>query len=253
MKRWLFLALLGVITACSAQTDEASSGKTDKSAVIDKAAVEKAFADAFGNVKVTSVKAAPVPGMVEVEVNGRDTVYSTPDGHYVFTGDLLELKDGDVVNVAEAKFEKVRKAGIAKLDRSDMITFAAKDQKAEVFVFTDITCGYCRKLHRHIEAYNADGITVHYLAFPRGGPSSAAAQGMRHVWCAEDRAKALTDAKLNNSVSNNTLGDCADTVNQDYNLGVKFGVHGTPAIFTTDGKQLGGYLTPDQMKKSLDL
>ena len=34
-----------------------------------------------------------------------------------------------------------------------MITYAAEDEKVEVYVFTDITCGYCRKLHRHIDEY----------------------------------------------------------------------------------------------------
>ncbi|MDX1802792.1 MAG: DsbC family protein [Alcanivorax sp.] len=257
MKRWLFIALLGLFSACGAQTDKApaadDSAKSAAAGQTDDAAIRKAFADSFSHLRVTNVKAAPVPGMMEVEVNGRQTVYSTPDGRYVFTGDLLELKDGDVVNVAEAKFEKVRKAGIAKLNRDDMITYPAKNQKAEVFVFTDITCGYCRKLHRHIDAYTDEGVTVHYLAFPRAGLKSSAAQGMRYVWCNDDRRQALTDAKLHDKVDKADLGKCADPVNQDYAMGIKFGVHGTPAIFTADGKQLGGYLSPEQMKKALKL
>ncbi len=31
-------------------------------------------------------------------------------------------------------------------------------------MFTDITCGYCHKLHEQMADYNALGITVRYLA-----------------------------------------------------------------------------------------
>ncbi|WP_156501162.1 thioredoxin fold domain-containing protein, partial [Alcanivorax sp. HI0044] len=145
-----------------------------------------------------------------------------------------------------------RAEGIKTLNKDDMITYAAEDEKAEVFVFTDITCGYCRKLHRHIDEYMASGVTVHYLAFPRGGPTTKAAASMRHIWCAQDRQQALSDAKLNDTINKAELGECAKPVDEQYELGLTFGVRGTPAIYTTEGKQLGGYLTPEDMLKRLD-
>ncbi|WP_156496975.1 thioredoxin fold domain-containing protein, partial [Alcanivorax sp. HI0083] len=45
---------------------------------------------------------------------------------------------------------------------------------------------------------------------------------------------------------------CAKPVDEQYELGLTFGVRGTPAIYTTEGKQLGGYLTPEDMLKRLD-
>jgi thiol:disulfide interchange protein DsbC len=38
----------------------------------------------------------------------------------------------------------------------------------------------------------------------------------------------------------------------DYDLGLKVGVDGTPAIFAADGTQLGGYVAPDELKAKLD-
>lgn len=55
-----------------------------------------------------------------------------------------------------------------------MIVYKAPEEKHVITVFTDITCGYCRKLHEQMKDYNALGITVRYLAFPRQGLSSQA-------------------------------------------------------------------------------
>ena len=171
MNKWVLVVLTGLMSACGA--DSNSESKSNQAVNGDKA--KAAFEEAFDGMEVTEVSAAPMPGMVELNVNGRESVYMTEDGRHILIGKLLEIKDGEVVNPAEQRFEKVRKEGIKTLDPADMITYAAEDEKAEVYVFTDISCGFCRKLHRHIDEYNAEGVTVHYLAFPRGGPTTEAA------------------------------------------------------------------------------
>lgn len=45
-----------------------------------------------------------------------------------------------------------------------MIEFKAPNEKYAITVFTDITCGYCVRLHSQIKEYNDLGITVRYLA-----------------------------------------------------------------------------------------
>ena len=247
-KGFLVLLMTGLMAACGADTSSESKGNDAVNG--DKA--KAAFEDAFDGMKVTEVRASPVAGMVELDVNGRESVYMTEDGRHILIGKLLEIKDGEVVNPAEQRFEKVRKAGIKELDPADMITYTAEDEKAEVYVFTDITCGFCRKLHRHIDEYNAAGVTVHYLAFPRGGATTEAAAAMRHIWCAEDRAQALTDAKLKDEVVQAELTECAKPVDEQYQLGNTFGVRGTPAIYSIDGEQLGGYVTPKQLLERLE-
>ena len=248
MNKWFLVVLTGLMAACGA--DSNSAPKSNDTVNGDKA--KAAFEKAFDGMEVTEVSAAPIPGMVELNVNGRESVYMTEDGRHLLIGKLLEIKDGEVVNPAEKRFEKVRKEGIKTLDPSDMITYAAEDEKAEVYVFTDISCGFCRKLHRHIDEYNAAGVTVHYLAFPRGGPTTEAAAAMRHIWCAQDRAQALTDAKIKDEVTQVELTECAKPVDEQYQLGNTFGVRGTPAIYSTEGEQLGGYVTPEQLLERLE-
>lgn len=43
-----------------------------------------------------------------------------------------------------------------------MIVYKAAQEKHVITVFTDITCGYCHKLHEEMKDYNALGITVRY-------------------------------------------------------------------------------------------
>lgn len=247
MKKLAIVVLAGLISACGAD-----SSKEQPSAPVTGDAAKAAFEKAFKGVKVSEVRPAPMKGMFELDVNGAETVYMSEDGQYMVVGKLLQIKDGEVVNLADQRLEKVRADGLAKLDLANTITYKAKDEKGEVFVFTDITCGYCRKLHRHIDEYNDDGITVHYLAFPRGGEDTAVADSMRHIWCAEDKQQALTEAKLNNAVSQSTIAECGELVDKQYELGQTFGVRGTPAIYTKAGKQLGGYVTPEQMLERLN-
>ena len=44
---------------------------------------------------------------------------------------------------------------------------------------------------------------------------------------------------------------CDNPVQHDYELGQRIAVTGTPAVFTAQGAQLGGYLPPEQMAQRL--
>jgi thiol:disulfide interchange protein DsbC len=218
----------------------------------DSAKFQQRLNKSFQDVEVTGVSDSPIPGLLEVELNGRDRVYATDDGGYLFTGDLLEITDSGAESLKERAFQKVRSRGIAAIDEQQMISFTAEDEAAEVYVFTDTSCGYCRKLHQHMGEFNDLGVTVHYLAFPRGGADVPAAKDMEEVWCSEDRQQALTEVKLAGGLSQ-TPEQCDNPVAEQYQLGLEFGVRGTPAIYTRDGEQLGGYVPPKKLAQQLGL
>ncbi len=246
-------AILSARAATLAVTLLAVAATAQGAGEMDKKAFKSNFQEAFPRAEITDIQPA-ADGLVEVELNGREIIYASEDGRLVFTGDVIELRDSGPVNLKEARYQKVRTAGLADLDPDDLITYPAKGkEKAEIYAFTDITCGYCRKMHRHIEEYTSAGITVHYLAFPRGGPEAGSAEDMRHIWCDAKPEEALTAAKLNNDISGAELAECAAAVDKQYQLGLEFGVRGTPAIYSVDGAQLGGYVTPQQLNQRLGL
>jgi thiol:disulfide interchange protein DsbC len=95
--------------------------------------------------------------------------------------------------------------------------------------------------------YNALGITVRYLAFPRQGLQSQAEQDMKAIWCAKDRNKALDDAMNGKGVK---PASCDLDIAKHYALGVQFGVNGTPAMVLSNGYVVPGYQGPKEMKAS---
>src|SRR5690606_21313564 len=142
-----------------------------------------------------------------------------------------------------------RSKALAGVPETERIVFSPSDPKHTITVFTDVECGYCRRMHQEIAEYNRLGIAVEYLAFPRMGPASDDFRDMISVWCAQDRQKALTSAKSGIPVA---ARQCTSPVARHYDLGQRIGVTGTPAVFAADGSQLGGYLPPQQLLQALD-
>ena len=129
-----------------------------------------------------------------------------------------------------------------------MLIFGKQGSPYTITVFTDIDCGYCRKMHSQIADYNRLGIRVRYLFYPRGGPGSDAWKTAEAVWCSADRRDALTRAKQGEEIK---AGSCSTPVAREYKLGQALGIRGTPGIFTHTGEYLPGYLPPQAMLAQL--
>ncbi len=199
-------------------------------------------------VDVDYIGKAPIPGFREVIVAGQ-LVYVSEDGKYLLQGSVVDIAKRQDLMQGSPALAVYRQDLLKSVKTSDRIVFAPANPKYTVSVFTDIECGYCRKLHSQIADYNKQGIAVEYLAWPRMGLGSQDHKDMISVWCAADRKKALTDAKQSGKV---TARDCTNPVTMEYDVGQRLGVNGTPAIFAPDGSQIGGYLPPAQMRAALD-
>jgi thiol:disulfide interchange protein DsbC len=261
MFRTIIFALLGALslTACAAEPSGAAAGKPTaaKPAAAKPAAapagkpgsdalIRQVVAKAVPGVDIVSIRPAPMPGFREVALGGR-VVYVSDDGKHLMQGTLIRLADRS--NLTESSEAVLRRDILAAVGKERRIVFPAKVQKHKVTVFTDIDCGYCRKLHSEIAKYNAEGITVEYLFFPRAGINSESYDKAVAVWCAPNRNQALTDAKLDKPVKSRT---CANPIAADYELGQKVGVDGTPAIYLDDGTQIGGYSPPEDMLRRIE-
>jgi thiol:disulfide interchange protein DsbC len=192
------------------------------------------------------IKAAPLPGFYEVAY-GAQIVYLSADGRYVLQGSILDLEAK--ADLTEQARGGIRKAMLAKEDEKSMIVFSPAKPKHTVTVFTDVDCGYCRAMHREIAAYNAQGIKVRYLMFPRGGEDSAGYKTAINVWCAADRNKALTKAKQGSKVEKKT---CDNPIDDQLELGIDLGVRGTPTMVLENGELLVGYKSPSELALLLD-
>lgn len=239
MRRWWVLAMLAFASSSSIAAEPASKSAADPRAAIAKK---------IPGITLEDVRPSPIKGMYEVRM-GADSAYVTADGRYVISGDLFDLDTR--ANLTEEGRAGERRMALSKLDEREMIVFAPGAVKTEhtVTVFTDVDCGYCRKLHSEIEQLTKLGVRVRYLAYPRSGPGSPDWAKMEAVWCSKDRKAAITKAKLGENVRSES---CTTPVAKQFELGEQMGVRGTPAIFSMNGDYLGGYLPPGDLKKRLD-
>lgn len=208
--------------------------------------LKQELAKAFGK-QPDKVQPAPLDGMYEV-VYGAKLYYVSADGRYLFSGDLIDLKTR--INLTEKNRSDARLKAIESVDESDMIIYKAKgEEKHTVTVFTDIDCGYCRKLHQGMSEMNELGITVRYLAYPRAGVGSSSYDKAVSVWCAKDRNEAMDEAKRGATPD---IVTCDAPVKEQLALGASIGVTGTPALVLEDGTLMPGYLPPKRLAKALE-
>jgi len=194
-------------------------------------------------VQSADIQSSPVPGMKKV-LTSSGVLYVTEDGKHIIQGPLYDVSGSSPVNVTN----QLLMGKLTQLEK-EMIVYKAPQEKHVITVFTDITCGYCHKLHEEMKDYNALGITVRYLAFPRQGIQSQAEKDMKSIWCAKDRNKAFDDAMNGKAVP---AASCDIDIADHYALGVQFGVSGTPAIVLSNGYVVPGYQGPQEMKAFLD-
>jgi len=212
----------------------------------DNAEIKKQLEVIMPGVSIDSISPVDNTGMIETVING-EIVYFSQDLRYVFQGDVVSLQTRQ--NLTENKRVSLRKQALSTLNETDMIIYSPEKVEHTITVFTDIDCGYCRKLHQEMAGYNDLGIAVRYLAFPRAGIDSESFDKAANVWCATDRQQAMDDAKNGNAV---TAESCDNPIQAQYELGRKIGVQGTPALFLESGQMLPGYVPPKRLKQILD-
>ena len=192
-------------------------------------------------VKIDAVEAAPLPGYRQVLV-GSKMVYVSDDGKYLLEGTLYDASSKKDLTGARLAVDHRKK--VDAVPASKRIVFAPEKPKYKITVFTDIDCGYCRKLHSQIAEYNKRGIEVDYLFFPRSGLNTPSYDKAVSVWCAKDRNAAFTAAKAG---KNPPPLKCDNPVADQFTLGTQVGVDATPTVLAPDGTRIGGYLPPEQM------
>lgn len=215
-------------------------------------AISSRLEQSIPGLKVQSVEPSGVDGFYAVSTNNPEMIYSTSDGKYFFVGDLYQVSEqGGLSNVTERERSRQRADRLAAVDPDDMISFVPKgDVKAEVYVFTDIDCPYCRKLHKDVPRLNELGVQVNYLGYPRSGPDTPSFAKYVSVWCSDDPQAAMNQAKNGGSVPK---ASCDNPVLEQFRLGGEIGVTGTPAIVLEDGQMVRGYVPADKLAQGLGL
>jgi thiol:disulfide interchange protein DsbC len=214
-------------------------------AFADEKLMRETLLKSMPTLPIESVVPSPIKGLFEVTVGG-DILYVSDDGKYLLQGRLIDTQTK--TDLTDEKLSGVRKAALDKLGTDKMIIFNPKIHTYTVTVFTDIDCGYCRKLHSELDSYLAEGIQIQYVFYPRAGKGSDSYNKAVSVWCAKDRNAALTAAKKDQKVEAKT---CENPIDEHMALATSFDVKGTPMIVTEKGTIYPGYLPAKQLVEIL--
>lgn len=235
MHKWLWVAALSVAGLNVAYAQDKPEDK-----------VLAALKTLQPDIKIDEVRPAPIPGFYEVTLQGA-VVYVNAEGTRLIQGIIFDIPNK--TDLTEQRKSELRRGLLSKAPSNQRIVFAPKGEvKHRVAVFTDIDCGYCRELHKHMAEYNERGIQIEYLLFPRAGIGSDSHRKAVAAWCSKSQQEALTKAKTGEDPGN---GTCVNPVADQYQLGQQMGVSGTPTLVFPDGTVAPGYVTPDQLEQRL--
>ena len=235
MKQLLSLALVAFAVVLASPTG----------ALADEKAIRDALQRALPGMEPDSIQPTKLKGLYEV-LYGPKLFYVSEDGAYLIQGSLVDVNSRQ--DLTEPRLAQARVGALNKVGTANMIVFKPQKTKHVAYVFTDIDCGYCRKLHSEIKQYLDAGIEVRYLFYPRAGEGSDSYNKAVSVWCAENRTQALTQAKKGEALPEK---NCDNPVTKHMALGTAMGASGTPMIVTEKGSVLPGYVPAAQLLQLL--
>jgi len=205
-------------------------------------ALEAEIAKRLPDLVITSIADTPVDGVYEL-ISGGQIYYIGDGGRYIIDGEMIDLETRD--NLTNQRLGSIHIGLINAMDEGDMLVYTPeKDTGRSITVFTDTTCGFCRKLHLELDQILDAGIAVRYLLFPRAGLGSAAHQSLESVWCADNPQKAMTLAKTGGRVKD---ASCTNPIESHVALAQQVGLRGTPLIYLDTGAQVPGYRAAQEL------
>lgn len=187
-------------------------------------------------IQLTSVADTPIDGLYEAIVNG-SIYYIDSSARFLLEGNLIELETRN--NLTEARLGTLHMGLLTDLTDEQRLTFEPENPTGRsITVFTDISCGFCRRLHAEIDVLLDAGVAVHYLLFPRSGLGTAGHQALESVWCNDSPTDAMTTAKAGGRVP---TANCTNPIEEHVALAQQVGLRGTPLIYTDSGERIPGY------------
>ena len=198
---------------------------------------------------IESIEVSEFPGIYKVYFGDIQPLYVSENGNFFIYGDMFNVNANGIINLTEKDILEKRKALMQDISNDELIKFEAKNELFAVTVFTDVDCGYCRKLHDEIATYNEAGITINYAAFPRSGIGTETFSKMVGAWCSSNPKDSITKLKNGKKLK---LSFCdSQPVAKHYAIGNKIGVTGTPAIVSSKGELLPGYHSAEDLLSKL--
>lgn len=257
LKKIALAMVIGAISV-SAYADDVTKPADQTKELNDLSVISKQMKEYFGGDIANYVSETEMPNVYLVTLNDGTNMIYFKDTKFAVVGDMYDLK-------AKKNLTRSLLSGYnAKIldtfkDKGIHYPATKTDNGVEtVYVFTDPTCGYCRKLHNEKDLYNANGINLVYLPYSRSGEGTFSYNELVDVYCSGDRKAALDLAKsdkgaeIKNMPTYKIEDSCKNEVKEAQEAGQRLGVTGTPALFTADGHFFPGYVEAPKLRAYID-
>lgn len=178
-------------------------------------------------------------------------IYITKDGETLIFGSVFKNVDNNyLVDLENELLSAHRKDILSKLDKSSFVKYpATSEYKTDLYIFSDMSCPYCKKMHEDLDTIRDAGFDIYYIPYPRMGMERNlfAVKGLKKIICSGDPAKSFDKAFENperyaKGIKDNEINcDDAKLLKDFYQLGDIMGVEGTPATFLPNGGYVSGF------------
>jgi thiol:disulfide interchange protein DsbC len=213
-----------------------------------EAAIRKNLGERIPQFKnIDEVTKTPMPGLVEVRINGMEIFYTDAEGNFLIQGSLFDTRQRR--NLTEERVDKLSAISFDLLPVKDAFTIVRGNGKRKLAVFEDPNCGYCKRFERDLQ--KVDNVTIHMFLYPILGPESL--EKSRQIWCSKDVAKAWVDYMVRDQAPGQTVTPACDVaaLTRNVEFGRKYKINGTPTLLFADGSRVPGAISSAQVEKYL--
>ena len=193
-------------------------------ACADDARLRSTLEERMPGVKIGQISPGPVPGLVEIVVNGINVIYTDKKGELAFV-------DFSQIPLTQA-IVKVKGDGSRKL-----------------VVFSDPDCPYCKQLEKELAFL--DNVTIYVMLYPLDELHPDARKKSEAVWCSSDRTKAWDNLMLYGKKPAAATGECKTPLDEIHKVAERLSITGTPGLVFQNGKLVPGTLKTEQIEELL--
>lgn len=207
--------------------------------------LQKVLTERFPEIKIQRVGPSVLPGLYEV-VTATEIAYADAGGKHLVIGRIMDSKTRE--NLTEKRWNELNKIDFNSLPFAQAIKFVKGNGHRKLAIFEDPFCPYCQELERDLQSI--DDVTIYVFLYPLEQIHPNATNTARHIWCANNQAKAWTDWILNNKMP--PVSDCRQApIEQLVQLAERLGVNSTPTLFFPDGSRIPGAIDAKRLEAKL--
>lgn len=216
-------------------------------AYADDASLRATLEERMPGVKIGQISPGPMPGLMEIVVNGINIIYTDKKGELAFVGNVVDLKTK--ASLTQKRMDEVAFVDFAQIPLAQAIVKVKGDGSRKLVVFSDPDCPYCKQLEKNLTLL--DNVTIYVMLYPLEELHPGARKKAEAVWCSTDRVKAWDDLMQNGKEPAATTGACKTPLDDIHALAERLSITGTPGLVFQNGKLVPGALKTEQIEALL--